>query len=196
MIIDDHSYSVLLVSSSEKISSFLYPLLQQNYCNPIVCCDNISSAKRTLLEGTFDFVIINSPVLDDMGVRFAMDVCAKTNSCCLILAKSELYEEIHFKVLDAGVFVMQKPISNTSIVQAIRWLSAACQRFKSFEKKSLTVEERMAEIRLINRAKWALMENLKMTEPEAHRYIEKQSMDRSISKTSMAEEIIKMYANP
>ncbi|MBP5238504.1 MAG: ANTAR domain-containing protein, partial [Clostridia bacterium] len=31
------------------------------------------------------------------------------------------------------------------------------------------------------------------TEPDAHRYIEKQAMDRCISKQSVAEEIIKTY---
>ena len=33
-----------------------------------------------------------------------------------------------------------------------------------------------------------------MSEPEAHRYIEKQAMDRCIAKKSIAEEIIKTYS--
>ena len=52
----------------------------------------------------------------------------------------------------------------------------------------------MAEIRIVNRAKWLLISELKMKEPEAHRYIEKQSMDRCVSKRIVAEEIIKTYA--
>lgn len=51
----------------------------------------------------------------------------------------------------------------------------------------------MQEIRIVNRAKWALIENLKMTEADAHRYIEKQAMDRCIAKREVAEEIIKTY---
>lgn len=194
MLIDDRAYSVLLVSSSDKISSFMQPILQQNYCNPIVTITNVSSAKRTLLEGSYDFVIINSPVLDDTGVRFAIDAASKTNACVLIMVKPEIYDEIHYKVLDYGVFVLSKPISQSAIVLALRWLSVARERLRGLEKKSLSVEDKMAEIRLINRAKWSLMENLQMTEPEAHRYIEKQSMDRGITKKVMAEEIIKTYA--
>ena len=38
-----------------------------------------------------------------------------------------------------------------------------------------------------------LMQNLKMTEPEAHRYIEKEAMDRGLKKTAVAENVIKMY---
>ncbi len=62
------------------------------------------------------------------------------------------------------------------------------------EKKALSNEEKMEEIRIVNRAKWLLISELKMDEQGAHRYIEKQAMDRCISKRIVAEEIIKTYA--
>ena len=52
----------------------------------------------------------------------------------------------------------------------------------------------MEEIRIVNRAKWLLISELKMDEQGAHRYIEKQAMDRCISKRIVAEEIMKTYA--
>lgn len=52
----------------------------------------------------------------------------------------------------------------------------------------------MAEIRLVNKAKWLLISELKMSEPDAHHYIEKQAMNRCISKRFIAEEIIKTYS--
>ena len=52
----------------------------------------------------------------------------------------------------------------------------------------------MEEIRMVNRAKWLLISELQMDEPQAHRYIEKQAMDRCISRRKIAEEIIKTYA--
>ena len=51
----------------------------------------------------------------------------------------------------------------------------------------------MKEIRMINKAKWLLISQLKMDEPQAHRYLEKQAMDRCITKRQMAEEIIQIY---
>ena len=51
----------------------------------------------------------------------------------------------------------------------------------------------MEEIRCVNRAKWLLIRELKMDEPDAHRYIEKQAMDRCVTKREVAEEIIKTY---
>ena len=51
----------------------------------------------------------------------------------------------------------------------------------------------MMEIKIVNRAKWTLINSLNMSEEDAHRYIEKQAMDRCVSKRAIAEEIIRSY---
>ena len=61
------------------------------------------------------------------------------------------------------------------------------------EKKTVSLEEKMMEIKIVNRAKWTLINSLKMSESDAHRYIEKQAMDRCVSKRVIAEEIIRSY---
>ena len=53
----------------------------------------------------------------------------------------------------------------------------------------------MEEIRLVNRAKWLLISELKMDEAAAHRYIEKQAMDRCTSKSEIARGVIRMYSS-
>lgn len=68
------------------------------------------------------------------------------------------------------------------------------ERLRRYEKNTLTIEEKMEEIRLVNRAKWLLIRELHMDEPQAHRYIEKQAMDRCVSKRTIAEEIVKTYS--
>ena len=60
-------------------------------------------------------------------------------------------------------------------------------------KKTATMEEKMAEIRLINRAKWQLIADTGMTEEQAHRYIEKQAMDRCITRRRVAQELLNEY---
>ena len=51
----------------------------------------------------------------------------------------------------------------------------------------------MAEIRLVNRAKWVLIDQEKTSEPEAHRFIEKQAMDRCVPRRVIAEAILQEY---
>ena len=61
------------------------------------------------------------------------------------------------------------------------------------EKKTVSLEEKMREIKIVNRAKWTLINSLNMSEDDAHRYIEKQAMDRCVSKREIAEEILRTY---
>ena len=51
----------------------------------------------------------------------------------------------------------------------------------------------MQDIRTVNRAKWLLIEIKRMTENEAHYYIEKQAMDMRLSRREVAENIIRTY---
>ena len=112
----------------------------------------------------------------------------------LLLVKSDIHAEIHDKVAEYGVFTLTKPTSKPTMIHALNWMESARERLRQFEKKSLSIEEKMAEIRLVNKAKWLLISELKMSEPDAHRYIEKQAMDRCIAKRAIAEEIIKLYS--
>ena len=82
---------------------------------------------------------------------------------------------------------MIMPVSAPTFKEAIRMetLRLLCitrERLRGMEKKAVTLQEKMEEIRLVNRAKWLLIEELKMTEQEAHRYIEKQAMDRCVQR--------------
>jgi len=129
-----------------------------------------------------------------MGTRFAIDACTQKQTVVLLLVKNDLHEEIHDKVVEYGIFTLSKPVSKPTMLYALSWLESARERLKQFEKKSSSIEQKMAEIRLVNKAKWLLINELKFTEPEAHHYIEKQAMNRCISKRIIAEEIIKTYS--
>ena len=193
MSLKERIYSMLVVSATETFNSALIALLPESTYYPIHTVSNISSAKRALAERAFDFVIINAPLPDDVGIRFAIDTCASKQTVVLILTKSDVHDGIFDKVAEHGVFTLVKPVSKSLMLQALGWMISARERLRQFEKKNLTIEEKMAEIRLVNRAKWLLISELNMSEPDAHRYIEKQAMDRGLSKRNIAEDIIKTY---
>ena len=61
------------------------------------------------------------------------------------------------------------------------------------EKQAASFEEKIKEIKLINRAKLLLMEKESLDEETAHKFIEKLAMDSRSSKGRVAEEIILRY---
>jgi response regulator NasT len=112
----------------------------------------------------------------------------------LLFAAAALYDSIQSRVEKHGVFVLPRPVPRDAILRGLNWMAAARERLRSYEKKVQPVEEKMEEIRLVNRAKWLLISELKMSEPDAHHYITHQAMDRCCSKRTVAEEIIRLYA--
>ena len=184
-------YGALVVSPPGKVGDALNELLTDSRCSPVMTAVDAASARRVLAEFDFDFVFVNSPLPDESGVRFAAELTESGASVVLLLVRAEMIGEIDERVSRRGVFTLAKPTSKQTLAEAVRWMRAARERLRNSEKKTLTLEEKMAEIRLINRAKWALIASRGMDEAEAHRYIEKQAMDRCISKRAVAEEIVK-----
>ena len=193
MSLKERVYSVLVVSAAEKLNNALSDLLPESHYQPVRYVSAASAGKRAFSERNYDFVIINSPLPDDSGIRFAIDTGSTKGSVVLLLVRTENYDEVRERVSDSGVYTLAKPFSRPMILTALDWMASTRERLRKMEKNTLSFEEKMEEIRIVNRAKWVLISELQMDEPQAHRYIEKQAMDRCLSRKEIAEEIIQTY---
>ena len=120
-----------------------------------------------------------------------LKVAAQTG--VLLLVRAEQYPDVTARVCQSGVLTLQKPTSPAIFSSTLQLLCATRARLRRMEQKTATLEEKMAEIRLVNRAKWVLIEQLKMTENEAHKFIERQAMDRCVTRRTIAENILATY---
>ena len=193
MVFQERTYSVLLVSAFEKFNAAVTPLLPVSDYWPVTVVKSVAEARRRLLEQSYDIVLINAPLPDDFGMRLAIDTCNSSGAGVLLLVKNEVYNDIYSKVVGYGVMTLSKPTSTQMVAQSLRVLCATRERLRKVEERQASVEEKIEEIRLVNKAKWQLIECLRMTEAEAHRYIEKQAMDQRVSKREIAESIIETY---
>ena len=193
MVFQERTYSVLIVTASDSFTNSVMPLLPVTDYWPVTTARSVGEARRRIAETDFDIVLINAPLPDDFGMRLAIDICTNSGAGVLLMVKNDLFNDIYAKVTSYGVITLSKPTNLQMVAQNLRILCATRERLRQMEAKQATVEEKIEEMRLINRAKWLLIECLGMTEPEAHRYIEKQSMDERISKREVAESIIKTY---
>lgn len=193
MVFQDRTYSVLLVSASAAFDRTVSDLLPRNDFWPVNMVKSCGEARRALLDKEYDIVLINAPLHDDFGMRLAIDVCNTSHAGVLLCVKSDLYNDVYSKVTPHGALTLSKPTSLPMVTHSLRVLCAIRERLRKLEAKQQSVEERIEEIRLVNRAKWLLIQCLNMTEAQAHRYIEKQSMDTRTSKREVAQDIIKTY---
>jgi two-component system, response regulator PdtaR len=185
--------SVIIVSSSEKGRISIEELLIINSYKDIMFANNGSEARRILLQRDFDLCIINAPLSDEFGTDFALNVVCKNSGQVMLIVKSELEDEICAKVEDYGVFVVSKPVNRQVFWSALKLISASHNRMMGLKNENIKLQKKIEDIRFIDRAKCMLIEYLKITEAEAHKYIEKQAMDLRITKREVAAGILKTY---
>ena len=182
--------NALVVSSSPKTCESIKSLLQKNQFSQIFVGSSAGEARRILSDIPIDILLINTPLSDESGTQFALDVANNSGTGVLLFVKSENYEAVSYKVESAGVLTMSRPVSPHLFSQSLRLIIATRAKLKNLYEKNSDLQEKMKEVRILNRAKWLLVDKKKMSEPDAHRYIEKNAMDRCVRKKVIALEII------
>ena len=75
-------YSVLLVSAAPRFNASIAEILSECPCEIPVIAAGVSAAEQAMSRRSFDFVIINSPLPDDAGIRFAAAACPEPWCSC------------------------------------------------------------------------------------------------------------------
>lgn len=188
----DKSYTCIVASKTEKTAQSLAGILHQSGFKKVLTADSGSKIRRIVAEKEIDVIIINTPLVDDFGTLLAMDMADK-NLGVILLVKGDMVDQTAYKMEKYGAVTLGKPVVRAELIQSLTVIKALLQKIKKLEKQRQSLESKMKEIRLVNRAKWLLIKQLSMTEEEAHRYIEKTAMDTGEKKSKVAENIISTY---
>ncbi len=91
--------------------------------------------------------------------------------------------------------VLPSPVDPDLLRQSLGMMAVSSARIRELEEQARDLPEKRDELQLVNRAKLILMQRFQMTEKDAHRFIEKNAMDRCEKRRSIAESIIRTYQN-
>ena len=185
------TYSVLSVAAAEKFHTSLRELLPAGRYDPVHSAFDAAEARRRILESRYDIIVISASLRDEFGTHLAQHFAENSGAGILLLVKPEYFSDVSAQVTPLGVLTLEKPTSPQLMLQCMELLCGTRERLRRMEQKSASIEDKMAEIRLVNRAKWVLIEKQGMSEQDAHRYIEKQAMDRCVPKRVVAEETLR-----
>lgn len=188
-----HTVRALLVSSSEAQTQRISALLTRARIVPF---DHAGSARQALEQfdaGGIDGVLIAEPIAGSSGRELALQLKKRHCMAVLLLAAPEHADAAAALLEQSGVLVLPNDAPESLIVQTIRLLAAVRIQLEQMQHKTKKLEAKVADIRIINRAKLLLVQHLQMTETEAHKYIEKQAMDTSMRRRTIAENIIRTY---
>ena len=185
---------VLLVSGSEKGRSLLSPPLQEAGFGVYVAEDG-AQARQLLELNRFALILLNMPLADESSTALAIWAAEHTDAGVILLAPEECADAMSEALDDYGVFVVEKPVSRKLFHQVLKLSLVARKRLLGLNHQNAKLQGKIEEMKLVDRAKCVLIQYLNMTEPQAHRYIEKQAMDMRMTRREIAEGILKTYEN-
>jgi response regulator NasT len=96
------------------------------------------------------------------------------------------------RATEAGAMAyVVKPFSANDLLPAIQIALSRGQELIDLEAEIADLSERLETRKLLDRAKGLLQIQMKLTEPEAYRWMQKASMDRRLTIAQVAETVIK-----
>ena len=185
--------SVLIAAGAENARKTLTDLIRPTGPQIIHTAPNGREARRMFAENAYDLVIVNAPLPDESGVELASHVCGGL-SAAILLVKSDLYPAAE-RAEACGAMVLSKPLNRGSFLRCVRLADVQLNRLGALQRENRQLKEKIEEIRLTDRAKCLLIEFERLSETDAHRYIEKRAMDLREPKVAVAREIIRRYEN-
>lgn len=136
-----------------------------------------------------DICIIHHSYVNGFYNIFDMIITLKN---CFILYFTPLMENgILYNVINSPMFYMLEEEKISGINEIIEVMQKETSIIHSLEEKIDKYKEKMEEMRIVRKAKLAIMKYKNCSEDEAYRYILKRSMDERISKLIAAKKIIK-----
>lgn len=184
---------ILLVCAKEKNAQTLTALLSDVLPAETVWAGRLRQAREQIAQTAFSLVILNLPLSEEGVEAFIQDLSRSTSSGILLLCPSETAPQALRRWQPSGVLVLPKPLSQPLFVQSVQLGLSTSARLSQLLEENQRLHSKLEELRIVSRAKAVLIEYLKLTEPQAHRYIEKQAMDLGLTRQQVAQNILKTY---
>lgn len=187
--------SLLLVTASQDTAARFARLLPAERFAPEYNVCSAREAGYVLGEASYDVVVIDGSIPRSEGHALAALAAEKGVAHLLLLAEAGDFPETAAFAQEHGYMALPSPVDPALFRQSLGMMAAASVRLHELEEKAENLQAKMDELRLVDRAKLLLIQRFQMTEQDAHRFIEKNAMDRCVPRRTIAENIIRTYQN-
>ena len=182
---------VLIVSTAEYIAKLSAMLTEAGFDGVEQAHSGIE-ARRLIVEREYALMIVNCPLVDEFGYDLAIYATENTAMSVLMLVHGDVCDALESKVEDYGVVVVSKPVTTEGLFKTLKALHANHNRINSIMRSNRRLQDKLEELKLVDRAKCILIAHKGMSEEDAHKFIESKAMDMRVSKKEIAQKIISL----
>lgn len=183
---------LLALRSQESIEQIRNILISRGY----IIADATTSGMQALRAAGMnhiDIAVINFMLSDMPGLTLANDLLTVGSCSILMITPPEQVNYIKSASGSNDIVCLARPVSAQSLLTSIDIILQYRERIQRIAKEAQKLKSDLERRSIAEKAKTLLMNRLKMSESEAWRYIQKQSMDFGKPLQEVAENIINEY---
>lgn len=168
------SDGILIVCGQHDLGEYLQSIITSAVPGHHILSLSGADARRKTSLNEFSAVLIAGKLMDDTCLNLALELSQRGCAGMMVVTeRSELFDA-HDMLDGTGVTILSKPLSKDALLQAIKLILKVSESGGTIEK-----------------AKLMLIQHKNFTEPQAHRYIQKLSMDKRLPREVAAQYVIK-----
>lgn len=112
----------------------------------------------------------------------------------VLLVRREAQAQIAYRCRKYQIYVLPLPLRTQILTEMLRMCLTMRNRLMEKEEELQRMRKKTNEMSITTKAKCLLIQKRKMTEEQAHHYLEKKAMDEGLTKREVAVGIINMYS--
>lgn len=175
---------IIIAQSSSQERTMIVDFLRKAGHQVVAETSDLGHTLRRARSLYCDLVIVDQNLEGGKGLRAAAILEEDQLAAVLLLVDSDVFPQAR------NFHYLVKPIYYYTIIPAVEAALMYQKRQLELREKIKVLEKKLKTQKLLDRAKGLLMDKLKISENEAHRFIQKNAMDMGLNLDQVALEIL------
>ena len=171
---------MILAFEGEKTAERVRDILEGAGLATCLVCHSAAEVKRLIHKQHIGIVICGYKLRDETAENMAEDLPL---TCSVLVLAVQSYLDL---MCGDNVFKLAAPVARNDLLSSVRMLLQVSHKMERFVRPQRSGEETA----LIQAAKAVLMDRHSMTEEQAHRFLQKKSMDSGARLTQTAQMVL------
>lgn len=180
---------------SEKMNSVLTQWFEEreNMTFDMDTAATLVDARDRAREEDYDVILLYTPIEGLLGDEPAFQLAALSPATVVVIAPEKVADRMRERLQGKGILLTTTPLRKHEFFSTLTAAAICSERTRDLIEENERLREKLSEQKTIERAKILLVECLKLSEDQAHKYIEREAMELRESRVEVARRIISTY---
>lgn len=183
--------NVLILSDSDSGYEKVAKAVCRETAARVLRANSYPEANNMLTSSPLDALIIAG--VTDVQSLFVLRGSALKHNTAVILLQDTADNKCGYELEEMDVIAIKPQDAPVVLGYVLKTLSVDKKKISGLLNKNTDLLKKIDDIKLVNRAKLVLIQNLGYTEKQAHRHMENQAMNLKITLRAVAMNILKTY---